>query len=225
MNHLTYFFLLIGSVFFPVVLSFDKKVNFISQWKIAFIAGILPALFFIIWDEIFVRLGVWKFNPQYISGILIGSLPLEEILFFIAIPFACTFIFACVDSYWKKTFSEKYVKIIGWFFVGFMLLVALLYLNRIYTFTTFLCSSVSLALVLIFSSNRFLSVFYVTWILHLIPLFIVNGFLTALPVLIYNNSENSGFRLGSIPVEDFFYSLTLTIWNYFIFERLKASRK
>jgi lycopene cyclase domain-containing protein len=35
----------------------------------------------------------------------------------------------------------------------------------------------------------------------------MNGVLTALPVVIYNNNENLAIRLGSIPIEDFFYHM------------------
>jgi len=49
------------------------------------------------------------------------------------------------------------------------------------------------------------------WLIHLIPFFAVNGVLTALPIVWYNNSENLNVRLGSVPVEDAFYSLLLLL--------------
>jgi lycopene cyclase domain-containing protein len=47
---------------------------------------------------------------------------------------------------------------------------------------------------------------------------IVNGLLTALPVVIYNDLENIGVRIGSIPVEDFFYCFILLLMNISLYE-------
>jgi hypothetical protein len=71
---------------------------------------------------------------------------------------------------------------------------------------------------------------YVAWIISLIPMAIVNGLLTSLPVLIYNNSENLGIRIHTlpinnlqygIPVEDFFYNLLYMLWMIWIYEARK----
>jgi hypothetical protein len=51
----------------------------------------------------------------------------------------------------------------------------------------------------------------------LIPFFIVNGILTSLPVIWYNNQATLGIRIGTIPVEDFIYNgglLLLAIMGY-----------
>jgi len=46
----------------------------------------------------------------------------------------------------------------------------------------------------------------------------VNGQLTIKPVLIYNNMENLGIRIFSIPVEDFFYNFLYMLWMIPLFE-------
>jgi lycopene cyclase domain-containing protein len=53
---------------------------------------------------------------------------------------------------------------------------------------------------------------------HLIPFLTVNGILTALPVVLYNDTENCGFRIYTIPVEDTMYSYLLLMMNIIIFE-------
>ncbi|MEZ4686865.1 MAG: lycopene cyclase domain-containing protein [Bacteroidia bacterium] len=52
---------------------------------------------------------------------------------------------------------------------------------------------------------------------------LVNGVLTALPVVWYNDLENLNLsRLGSIPVEDPFYGMLLLLMNISLFEWFKA---
>ena len=44
------------------------------------------AAVFVTWDVLAISGQVWTYNPDYVTGIRIGSLPLEELLFFIVIP-------------------------------------------------------------------------------------------------------------------------------------------
>ena len=67
--------------------------------------------------------------------------------------------------------------------------------------------------------------FYASFILILIPFFIVNGILTGsfieTPIVSYNNLENLGIRLFTIPVEDIGYAFSMLFGNLMIFETLK----
>lgn len=56
------------------------------------------------------------------------------------------------------------------------------------------------------------------YFISIIPMLIVNGLLTALPVVIYDNSQNLGIRVGTIPVEDFLYSAIMLLMNVAIYE-------
>ncbi len=71
-----------------------------------------------------------------------------------------------------------------------------------------------------FSSAAFL----ISYAIILIPFLIVNGFLTAIPVVIYNDAENLGIRLYTIPVEDIFYGMLLVMMNVVGYERKKHSQ-
>jgi lycopene cyclase domain-containing protein len=59
----------------------------------------------------------------------------------------------------------------------------------------------------------------------LIPFFIVNGILTGsfieVPIVSYDNLENLGIRLFTIPIEDIGYAFSMLFGNLMIFETLK----
>ena len=75
----------------PLIASFDRRIQLHKKWKFIIPAILLSMIPYIIWDVIFTRHAFWGFNPEYLLGIDILDLPLEEWLFFIAIPYACIF--------------------------------------------------------------------------------------------------------------------------------------
>jgi lycopene cyclase domain-containing protein len=63
--------------------------------------------------------------------------------------------------------------------------------------------------------------FWQAYLVHLIPFFAINGVLTALPVVVYNDAENLGVRLGTVPADDLVYSLLLFLMNVTFYEWLR----
>ncbi|WP_184550794.1 lycopene cyclase domain-containing protein [Mucilaginibacter sp. FT3.2] len=221
----TYLLINLLTIFFPIVLSFDKKVHFYKSWKFIWPGMAITGLFFLFWDVLFTMKGVWSFNAVYILGINFLALPLEEILFFLTVPFACLFIYACLNFYIKWQIDIRLTGIISSLLVMLCMLLLLFYYNKIYTAITF-----GLLLVLIVALEYIIKVnwlnrFYIAYLVALVPFYIVNGILTAIPVVIYNNNQNMGKRLGTIPLEDHFYLMALLLMNIGFFEYFKARNK
>jgi lycopene cyclase domain-containing protein len=62
--------------------------------------------------------------------------------------------------------------------------------------------------------------FLVFWVIMFILIFVINGYLTWRPIVIYGESFYMGIRLFTIPVEDFLFgfsliSLNIIIWEYY----------
>jgi lycopene cyclase domain-containing protein len=51
-----------------------------------------------LWDLYAIKAGHWYFNPDYVTGITIGIIPIEELLFFIITPMAMLFSFEAVRA-------------------------------------------------------------------------------------------------------------------------------
>jgi lycopene cyclase domain-containing protein len=90
---------------------------------------------------------------------------------------------------------------------------------------TFTLTALFLAIHWFKFKNKFLGRFYVTYVIHLIPFFLVNGILTYLPIVRYNDAENLGIRIFTIPIEDSIYSMLLLLMNISIYEYLMSRNR
>ncbi len=210
------------TVIIPLLFSFHAKIKFHLSWKSFFSASIIVAIIFIIWDSVFTHLGVWNFNPNYIVGIYFFKLPIEEILFFICIPFSCVFTYFCLDKFYQLKWNPKNEIIFCLIFCGILLVIGIIHLDKLYTSVTFISTAfVCILLKFILKINWFGKAVTVYAIL-LIPFFIVNGILTGTgiegAVVNYNEAENLGIRILTIPIEDAFYGFEMILLNIYLFK-------
>ncbi len=212
----------------PLLCSFHPRIRFNRYWAALWPGLFLTAFLFLIWDYFFTTHGVWGFNPRYISGVAVGPLPLEEILFFICIPYACMFTYFCIKLFLPEGFHERYVRHAHGLSLALalvLLALAIANLDKLYTSWTFILTGVLLLLVtLVRKTNSWLVPFYLSFFLLLFPFAVTNGILTGTgieeEVVWYNDGENLGFRLGTIPVEDIFYAFLFILSNTIFFETL-----
>lgn len=208
-----YFYILLITIAFPLLYSFDKKVGYYKKWKYLWSPYLFISLPFILWDVYFTQWGVWGFNEKYISGIHIGNLPLEEVLFFIVIPFSCIFIYECVREYGVT----KYLHRIGSLFIGLILLGAVFFVSinfsALYTFSAGFMTIVVIAFAELTLDRQIKREIYLALFFSFIPFFLINSLLTGSateePIVVYNMAENLSLRLGSIPLDDVFYQTAM----------------
>ena len=221
-----YLYLLINliCILFPVLLSFYSKAPFYKKWKGVSIAILISGIIFIAWDEIFTRLGIWGFNARYITGWQLGSLPIEEIMFFIAIPYACVFTYFLLKDVSQKNYFFSRHELLSYGLIVAMLITGIYNLEKAYTSITLLSFAFFLAYLTLKVRARYLGHFYVAFCFILIPFFVMNGILTGTfieeEVVWYNDEAIMGMRLGTIPVEDIFYAMFLMLMNIAIYERV-----
>lgn len=184
---------------------------------------VIPACLYIIWDIYFTSKGVWYFNEQYITGIKLGNLPLEEVLFFFIVPYCCVFIYECIRCYFPLLHQKNKADITLKTLAAALLIAGIIFYDKYYTSWTCILNAVFIAMIYLWKNyfkNFDAASFLVSYGLCLIPFLIVNGFLTAIPVVIYNDHENLGIRVFTIPVEDIFYGMLLVLFNIVLYEKL-----
>lgn len=228
-NNQIYLFLMVATVFFPLLFSFEKRVAYFRSWKYLFPAMIITATVFLMWDTIFTKNGVWGFNPDYIHQVYFLHLPLEEILFFFAVPFASIFIYMFLNKFWPNAgLFDKFAQHITVVIIVVALAVAIFNTDKAYTLLNCCYAVIFLGLQLFVIKGTYMGRFYRFYLVHLIPFFIVNGILTGTgingEVVWYNNEENLGIRLLTIPVEDTLYSMSLMLMNITLYEYFRDRR-
>lgn len=221
----TYLLIDLGSISIPLAFSFHKKLRFHKQWSAAIPAIIVVALAFIIHDLIWTDLGVWGFTPEYLTGYYFFNLPIEEVLFFICIPYACLFTYHCLGVLWPDKINLLEGKIVLWVLVAALLVVGVIYIDNLYTGPIFIALAVML-LITHFTFKAFkLGRFFVFYAIILVPFLIVNGMLTGTgletQVVWYNEAEIIGPRILTIPIEDTFYGMLMILGNTIIFEFIR----
>ncbi len=212
-----YLILLILSIIFPLVLSFDKKVGFYKHWPLLLPSLLLTGALFILFDIYFARNGIWGFNPKYHSGIVLADLPLEEWLFFIVIPYASIFIHYVMIAYFPDAIlPDKTTKMISASLLAILFLAIILNPDRAYSVVYF-SLMIFVLLISMFERTGLLNRFYVSFPVILIPFITINGILTGSfiegEVVWYNSAEITGLRIITIPVEDFAYGFSLILIN------------
>ncbi|PZR31045.1 MAG: lycopene cyclase domain-containing protein [Azospira oryzae] len=229
MEHFLYLFVDFFSIFFPFIFSFYPKSNFSKKWKFVWPAILITAIPFIVWDAWFTSMGVWGFNSRYLIGISLFGLPLEEILFFICIPYACVFTYEAVNYLAGKDYLQNYSKHLSILLSCFLLFSGILNINKWYTSMTFILTSLFIVLHVRVFRSAYMGKFYFAFLFILIPFFIVNGILTGSgideQVVWYNENENLGIRMGTIPFEDTFYGLLMILMSITIFEWMQTKKR
>ena len=218
----TYLLVNLCSVAIPLAFSFEGKLQFYKKWKALFPALLIPASLFIIWDSLFTTQGVWGFNEQYLTGIKLYNLPLEEVLFFFCIPYCCVFTYEVLNYFVKQDVLGKNARYGATILAYILVAIAFQYSDLAYTFYTAIFTLAFLLLHLVVLKKPYWSRLVFAYLVILVPFFIVNGILTGTglenPLVWYNDSENLGIRLLTIPIEDSIYGFLLIGSNISLFE-------
>ena len=220
-----YLIINVAAVLPPFLLSFDKKVAFFKQFYRLFPSLIITAFIFVAWDVFFTKYAVWGFNERYLTGIDIINLPIEEVLFFFTIPYACIFTYEVYKAYFPDySFTFKNSNVISIILSIVLFILGILYLNNLYTSITFIATATFLVIPKLLGAAIFLRYLFPTYLIILVPFLIVNGLLTGSmmdePIVWYNENEIIGVRFFTIPVEDSVYGFLLLYINLIFYEKV-----
>lgn len=201
------------AVIVPFLFSFHPRLRFHSRWRGFFAGAAVMMALFLPWDALFTLHGVWGFDPQHVWELRIFALPVEEWLFFLCVPYACLFSYHCLRTLGMKDPRADLSRWLAAFLIILLTAIAIVHRDRAYTFTAFSGCALWIAFTALVQRAPWFGRFLLTYAIMLLPFLVVNGILTGTgldrPVVWYNNAENLGLRILTIPVEDVFYGMLM----------------
>jgi hypothetical protein len=172
---------------------------------------------YILWDILVTARGDWYFNKEYLVGIEIAGLPIEEILFFIVVPYSCIFIYENFQYFFKP----KTVPFNKYFYYGLsvvLFIVGIYFYHQEYTILALFSCGFFFIVASTFYPAMLKSRNYWFYIaLSFVAFVIFNYLLTSPPIVGYNPEAIWGGtveqiwygRFITIPFEDFFYNYSM----------------
>jgi len=225
----TYALILFFTVIICLIASFDRRIKFNQHFSAFLKAAIVVAIPFIAWDVYFTAKGVWWFNTDYTIGLNIAGLPLEEMLFFIFIPFSCVFTFYTIDKYYKWNALSGFNNILVFVSVIVLSVVALLNTDKIYTFVTAIVTIATLIYLHFIARSEWITKASVVFTILMLGFFPVNGILTGSfiesPIVNYNPKDFLGIRMFTIPIEDAVYGYSQFLLVLYFFKQFQRKTK
>lgn len=206
----------------PIIFGSLKKYYFWNYRKEAVLSILLSAIPFVLWD-IAVTNRHWFFAESYTLGYKIFGLPIEEILFFITVPYACIFTWEMIHRFYNKTGTLNLNNNLMILLSIGIIVISLIALNlgKEYTALSLLFLLFSLLIDKLLGAKIIFSKIF--WLyLPIVAIFtlIFNGYLTWRPIVTYNAQYQLDFRIWTIPIEDFLFGFALLIISTSIFEKL-----
>jgi lycopene cyclase domain-containing protein len=83
---LTYLLVLAGCLIGTAPLELWLHTRVYARWRRLLLTLLPVFVVFTVWDVLAIRAGHWAYDPRQTTGIRIGDVPLEELLFFLVIP-------------------------------------------------------------------------------------------------------------------------------------------
>jgi lycopene cyclase domain-containing protein len=98
MSHLAYLAVLAGCLVGAVWLEVVVRTRVLRRWRRLLLTLVPVLVVFLAWDAYAISRGHWTFDPDRTTGVLVGRVPLDEILFFLVVPFCAVLAFEAVRA-------------------------------------------------------------------------------------------------------------------------------
>jgi lycopene cyclase domain-containing protein len=201
----------------PLLLSFKWKFSYYKYYKPLFASIATVGLAYIFWDAIVTARGDWWFNYEYLTGISVLGLPIEEIMFFITVPYSCIFIYENLE-YFLPDKQIIFNKIFYIALIFVFIIFGLVFYHQDYTILALFSCAAFLSIAILKMPAILQSRNYWLYIgISMVPFLIFNYLLTSIPIVLYNPDAIWGGtvnqlwngRFLTIPLEDFFYNFSM----------------
>lgn len=85
MNHYQYLLLMAGCLVITLPLELLLGARVYARWRLMLLALLPMLVVFSVWDVVGIVRDHWTYNPAFITGVHLGVMPVEELVFFVTI--------------------------------------------------------------------------------------------------------------------------------------------
>lgn len=220
----TYLIINIVIILFPFLFSFEKKLSFYKKYLALLSSLIIVGAFFVAWDIMATIRKDWWFSIEHINGLMFFAIPIEELLFFLTVPYSCLFLWEAINFFFKEK-KFNYNKKIGYLIGTILVLSAFLVVDKSYTFTALVVLGIVVFLISKFTSLFSSKKYYIFMVLTLGLFIIFNYILTSIPIVNYSSTAIWGARFFTIPLEDFLFNFSMLTCYLAVYLRAKELLK
>ena len=209
----------------PVASQFSRQIKNVSRWRLKLRVSVIVMIPYVIWDAL-VAGSHWQFNTAYTLDFRLFGLPIEEWLFFITVPFGCLLVWETlpqVDRWLARLRLLRHIRNV--LYAALPVGIWVFSTGKQYTGLVLCCFGCVGLMDMLLRTDLLLrpkTYLYLAIVAGLILVF--NGYLTARPVVIYGEVYQMGYRIWTIPIEDFGYGFTLMLFNTMLYEKLKDGK-
>ncbi len=100
--HLEYLLVLLATCAFPLARIRDRNLDLLQHRRPLVSAVLIVCLVFWTWDVVATWRGHWSFNPEFVVGLRILGLPVEEWTFFLVLGYVSIFVWESVKFFLSK---------------------------------------------------------------------------------------------------------------------------
>ena len=93
-----YFLILVGIFIITVFIQKYFQIRIYKNLKHLLFFNIINLFLATIWDQIAIQRGHWTFSPNYLLGIKIGYMPVEEFLFVLVLSYFALVFFKIIEK-------------------------------------------------------------------------------------------------------------------------------
>ncbi|MBN2058260.1 MAG: lycopene cyclase domain-containing protein [Candidatus Saganbacteria bacterium] len=212
-------------IIFPLLLSLIPWFGFYRKLLPLSVSILAVGGLFLVWDILVTARGDWAFNPLHVGNISFLGLPVEEVLFFVVVPYSCIFLYEGLAGFMP---DRRLPHVPFYYMIAALVFIvsAVFFSGKEYTSLVMLVTGLTLIAGASFFREMYSSMLAWLWLLCGMALFFIfNYFLTAAPVVTYAPTAILNLRIATIPIEDFLYNFCLLSWYLGVYLAAKKNFK
>lgn len=216
--------LALGLLVLPLIFNLDKKIFKQGNFIPALGASLISAIIFSTLTIVLQLLGVLIYKESNTVGVAFKDIPLEQYILNFTFSFASVALYQYLNNKFPNNNLQRYSLALSNLLLGLCVAFLFFAYSKWYTLSTFATLFILLFIIEYVGKLRFMYKAYRTFVIMLIPFYLVYGILFWNGILKISENAVSKMYVAKIPVENHFMMLSILLVSIYMFEFFKSKR-